>query len=137
CAACCPATPARRCACMHCFRANGSCRPRSACSWTRSAGRRASRFDGSGRYFCNFQAPLTMLLANQGQSTHPIQGKPSWRRRLVSLTPKSRALVTRMAPQIEAAYERIESEISADCIERCYAVFDEMLLAIPVDDDGE
>ncbi|HXD36534.1 MAG TPA: homoprotocatechuate degradation operon regulator HpaR [Rhodanobacter sp.] len=59
------------------------------------------------------------------------------RRRLVSLTPKSHALVTRMAPQIEAAYERIEREISADCIERCYAVLDEMLLAIPVDDDGE
>ncbi len=57
------------------------------------------------------------------------------RRRLVSLTARSRALVTRIAPQIEATYGRIEREMGADCIERCYAVLDEMLLAIPVDDD--
>jgi DNA-binding MarR family transcriptional regulator len=77
-----------------------------------------------------------MLLASQGQSTHPIQGKRPWRRRLVSLTPKSRALVTRMAPQIEAAYQRIEGELGADCIERCYAVLDEMLQAISADEDS-
>lgn len=58
------------------------------------------------------------------------------RRRMVSLTDKSRALVTRMAPQIEAAYERIEGELGAACIERCYAVLDEMLRAIPADEDG-
>jgi len=57
------------------------------------------------------------------------------RRRLVSLTPKSRALVTRIAPHIEAAYGRIEAELGAECIERCYALLDELLLAIPADDE--
>ena len=58
------------------------------------------------------------------------------RRRLVSLTAKSRALVTRIAPHIEAAYRRIEGELGAECIERCYAALDELLLAIPADDDS-
>ncbi len=52
------------------------------------------------------------------------------RRRLVSLTPRSRGLAKRIAPYIEAAYDRIGSELGEEFIERCYTVLDEFLLAL-------
>jgi hypothetical protein len=45
-------------------------------------------------------------------------------------------LLTRRAPQIGAACHRIEGELDADCIERCYPMLDEMLRTIPADEDG-
>ena len=49
------------------------------------------------------------------------------RRVLVSLTPASRRLAARMAPQIEAAYRRIEAYIGADVTARFYRTLDELI----------
>lgn len=49
------------------------------------------------------------------------------RRVRVSLTPASRRLAARMAPQIEAAYRRIESHIGADFTARFYRTLDELI----------
>ena len=49
------------------------------------------------------------------------------RRVRVSLTPASRRLAERMAPQIEAAYRRIESHIGADFTARFYRTLDELI----------
>lgn len=45
-------------------------------------------------------------------------------------------MLTRRAPQMGAACHRIEGELDADCIERCYPMLDEMLRTIPADEDG-
>ncbi|TBR76631.1 MAG: hypothetical protein EPN64_06630 [Burkholderiaceae bacterium] len=45
-------------------------------------------------------------------------------------------LLARMAPQIGAVCHRIEGELDADCIERCYPMLDAMLRTIPADEDG-
>ena len=55
------------------------------------------------------------------------------RRRLVSLTPKSRGLATRISPHIEAAYEGVENELGEEFIERCYTVLDSVLTALSTD----
>jgi homoprotocatechuate degradation regulator HpaR len=52
------------------------------------------------------------------------------RRVRVSLTPRSRALATRLAPQIEATYRHIESLIGADFSERFYQTLDELIAAL-------
>lgn len=49
------------------------------------------------------------------------------RRVMVALTPKSRSLAARMAPQIEAVYEAIEAHIGAEFIGRFYATLDELI----------
>ena len=46
------------------------------------------------------------------------------RRRLVSLTPKSRALVARMAPQVEAIYAEIEGHIGAAFTQSLFSALD-------------
>ncbi len=59
------------------------------------------------------------------------------RRLRVSLTERSQTLVTRMAPLIDATYQRIEAHIGHDFIERFYATLDELivLLADPPPDN--
>ncbi len=52
------------------------------------------------------------------------------RRLHVSLTPRSRALSTRMAPQIEATYRDIEALIGAEFSTRFYGVLDELIGAL-------
>ena len=52
------------------------------------------------------------------------------RRLHVSLTPRSRALSARMAPQIEATYRDIEALIGAEFSTRFYAVLDELIGAL-------
>lgn len=49
------------------------------------------------------------------------------RRVLVRLTPRSRALASAMAPQIEAVYAAIEAHIGADFTARFYATLDELI----------
>lgn len=49
------------------------------------------------------------------------------RRVTVSLTPASRRLAARMAPQIEAAYRDIEAHIGADFTARFYRTLDELI----------
>ena len=52
------------------------------------------------------------------------------RRLHVSLTPRSRALSTRMAPQIEATYRDIEALIGAEFSTRFYGALDELIGAL-------
>jgi homoprotocatechuate degradation regulator HpaR len=52
------------------------------------------------------------------------------RRLRVSLTPRSRALAARMAPQIEATYRDIEAMIGPDFSTRFYRALDEMIGAL-------
>jgi len=54
------------------------------------------------------------------------------RRRRVSLTARSRALSTRMAPQIEATYRDIEALIGAQFAVAFYATLDELIGALAV-----
>ena len=49
------------------------------------------------------------------------------RRLLVSLTDHSRALAARMAPEIEAAYERIEQRVDAARLGRLYRSLDDLI----------
>jgi homoprotocatechuate degradation regulator HpaR len=49
------------------------------------------------------------------------------RRVLVSLTPRSRALATRMAPLIEAVYARIEGRLGKEFADDFYRVLDELI----------
>ena len=49
------------------------------------------------------------------------------RRVMVSLTEASQALATRMAPEIEAVYQRLESHIGAEVMARFYDTLDEMI----------
>ncbi len=46
------------------------------------------------------------------------------RRLHVALTPKSRSLAARMAPQIEATYEQLEARLGADFAAQLYAALD-------------
>jgi homoprotocatechuate degradation regulator HpaR len=49
------------------------------------------------------------------------------RRLLVSLTPRSRALATRMAPLIEAVYARIEERLGKEFADGFYRALDELI----------
>jgi DNA-binding MarR family transcriptional regulator len=52
------------------------------------------------------------------------------RRVRVSLTPRSRGLAARMAPQIEATYREIETVIGAKFSARFYRALDELIGAL-------
>ena len=52
------------------------------------------------------------------------------RRVRVSLTPRSRGLAARMAPQIEATYREIETVIGAEFSARFYRALDELIGAL-------
>ena len=54
------------------------------------------------------------------------------RRLRVSLTPRSRALAARMAPQIEATYRDIEAVIGAEFSVRFYRALDELIGALAI-----
>jgi homoprotocatechuate degradation regulator HpaR len=49
------------------------------------------------------------------------------RRVRVSLTPRSRALAARIAPQIEAVYARVERSLGKEFCERLYGALDELI----------
>lgn len=52
------------------------------------------------------------------------------RRVRVSLTPRSRALAERLAPQIEASYAAIEASVGVEFTERIYAMLDQLIAAL-------
>jgi len=52
------------------------------------------------------------------------------RRVLVSLTPRSRALASRMAPLIEAVYARIEDLLGKEFVEDFYRVLDDLIVKL-------
>jgi homoprotocatechuate degradation regulator HpaR len=55
------------------------------------------------------------------------------RRVRVSLTPRSRMLTARMAPQVEAAYTELEARIGAPLMGRLYGLLDELAEALGPD----
>ena len=62
------------------------------------------------------------------------------RRVRVSLTPRSRGLATRMAPEIDAKYESIEKLIGKEFCGRFYKILDELIATLEpgsVEDDDE
>jgi homoprotocatechuate degradation regulator HpaR len=60
-------------------------------------------------------------LVNRKRLTH------DQRRVRVSLTPRSRALAARMAPRIEAVYERVERVLGREFCEHLYGALDEVI----------
>lgn len=52
------------------------------------------------------------------------------RRVHVSITPKSRALARKMAPQIDAQYRQLEQALGAELLEQVYATLDRLLLRL-------
>jgi homoprotocatechuate degradation regulator HpaR len=56
------------------------------------------------------------------------------RRVLVSLTPRSRALAARMAPQIDAIYADIEAQLGRKASEQIYGALDLLIAALAADD---
>ena len=52
------------------------------------------------------------------------------RRVLVSLTPRSRALASRMAPLIEAVYARIEDMLGKEFADDFYRVLDDLIVKL-------
>lgn len=52
------------------------------------------------------------------------------RRQAVSATAKSRRLVARMAPKIEAVYAALEAQLGAEAVTRLYTTLDEVLKAL-------
>ena len=52
------------------------------------------------------------------------------RRLLVSLTAKSRRIASRMAPRVEAQYERIEARVGADRLRNVYDTLDALIVAL-------
>jgi homoprotocatechuate degradation regulator HpaR len=52
------------------------------------------------------------------------------RRVRVALTPASRALAQRIAPEIEAVYARLEARLGHDYLEHFYATLDELIARI-------
>jgi homoprotocatechuate degradation regulator HpaR len=58
------------------------------------------------------------------------------RRLHVSLTPRSRVLAARMAPQVEAAYEELEARIGAAFMQQLYAMLDALVAGLEPQPEG-
>jgi homoprotocatechuate degradation regulator HpaR len=56
------------------------------------------------------------------------------RRVLVSLTPRSRALAARMAPQINAIYAYIEAELGPKATQQLYGALDRLIATLAAED---
>jgi homoprotocatechuate degradation regulator HpaR len=57
------------------------------------------------------------------------------RRVRVSVTPRSRALAARMAPQIEAAYRQLDARLGPGFVERLYETLDQVVATLGGDDE--
>ena len=87
---------------------------------------------------CRISSPSLAGVLSRMQQVGYIKRKRlerDQRRLMVSLTPRSRALSARMAPQIEATYRRIESVIGAEFSTRFYGALDELIGALTPDRD--
>jgi homoprotocatechuate degradation regulator HpaR len=79
---------------------------------------------------CNLSSPSLTGVLQRMEETDLVKRErlPHDQRRLrVSLTPRSRALAGRMAPQIEAVYAQVEELLGAEFCERLYATLDDVL----------
>lgn len=90
---------------------------------------------------CGISSPsLTGMLARMDDlgwvARKPMAGDQ--RRVLVSTTAKSRALAARIAPQVDAIYGRIETQMGKDFKQQLYSTLDRLIEELGVtDDDGE
>jgi homoprotocatechuate degradation regulator HpaR len=83
--------------------------------------------------FCGLSSPsLAGVLARMEETD--LVGRErlerDQRRVLVSLTPRSRALAARMAPQIDVIYADIERELGPKATERLYGALDELIATL-------
>jgi homoprotocatechuate degradation regulator HpaR len=79
---------------------------------------------------CRLSSPSLAGVLSRMESIGFVQRKrlaDDQRRLLVSLTPRSRALATRMAPLIQAVYARIEERLGKEFADDFYRVLDELI----------
>jgi homoprotocatechuate degradation regulator HpaR len=82
---------------------------------------------------CRLSSPSLAGVLSRMENIGFVQRKrlaDDQRRVLVSLTPRSRALASRMAPLIEAAYARIEDLLGREFAEDFYRVLDELIVKL-------
>jgi homoprotocatechuate degradation regulator HpaR len=82
---------------------------------------------------CRLSSPSLAGVLSRMENIGFVQRKrlaDDQRRLLVSLTPRSRALASRMAPLIEAAYARIEDLLGKEFAEDFYRVLDELIVKL-------
>ncbi len=82
---------------------------------------------------CRLSSPSLAGVLSRMENIGFVQRKrlaDDQRRVLVSLTPRSRALASRMAPLIEAAYARIEDLLGKEFAEDFYRVLDELIVKL-------
>jgi homoprotocatechuate degradation regulator HpaR len=88
---------------------------------------------------CRLSSPSLAGVLSRMENIGFVQRKrlaDDQRRLLVSLTPRSRALASRMAPLIEAAYARIEDSLGKEFAEDFYRVLDELIVKLRAPPDG-
>ena len=75
---------------------------------------------------------LTRMLAAMAESDMIVRTRSSvdQRRQVISLTPKSRAFLAKVEPQVDAEYARIEALLGRARLEGLYAILDESILAM-------
>ena len=82
---------------------------------------------------CRLSSPSLAGVLSRMENIGFVQRKrlaDDQRRLLVSLTPRSRALASRMAPQIEAVYARIEDLLGKEFAEDFYRVLDDLIVKL-------
>src|ERR1700692_3500682 len=82
---------------------------------------------------CRLSSPSLAGVLSRMENVGFVQRKrlaDDQRRVLVSLTPRSRALASRMAPLIEAVYARIEALLGKEFTEDFYRVLDDLIVKL-------
>jgi homoprotocatechuate degradation regulator HpaR len=82
---------------------------------------------------CRLSSPSLAGVLSRMENIGFVQRKrlpDDQRRVLVSLTPRSRALASRMAPLIEAVYVRIEDLLGKEFTEDFYRVLDDLIVKL-------
>jgi homoprotocatechuate degradation regulator HpaR len=82
---------------------------------------------------CRLSSPSLAGVLSRMENVGFVQRKrlaDDQRRVLVSLTPRSRALATRMAPLIEAVYARIEGLLGKEFTADFYRVLDDLIVKL-------
>jgi homoprotocatechuate degradation regulator HpaR len=82
---------------------------------------------------CRLSSPSLAGVLSRMENVGFVQRKrlaDDQRRVLVSLTPRSRALASRMAPLIEAVYARIEGLLGKEFTEDFYRVLDDLIVKL-------
>ena len=85
---------------------------------------------------CRFSSPsLTGVLARMEELDLVSRKRfeTDQRRVSVSLTPRSRALAARMAPEIESTYQRLEKQLGKTYCEHLYTALDQMITTLKDD----